>query len=406
MSIHRKGAKWTVRYREGERNRSRSFDRKADAQQFDAEVTRRRQLGNLTFLDAGRETLDEFVTQTWAPTHAPTLSANTRRDYAYLYDAHIGPHLGSIPLRDLKPERIAGWQADRLRAGAGKVAIRKALDLLSSILKRAVELERIADNPVRLVPKARRPRRKEIQPLAPAVIEAMRGASSLRDATLISVLAYAGLRPSEALALQWADIREKTILVQRTVAVEADDDDTKTQHHRTVRLLGPLRSDLSEWRLASGRPREDALVFPSHANQTWTRSAYESWRKRAFGRALSAAGVAHATPYALRHSYASLLLQEGRSVIYVARQLGHDARLTLSRYGHVIDEFEDQPRLDAEQAIRAARVPSQFPEPAREAAGTEDTNARTPRPAAEPGRMELAGLEPAASWVRSRRSPN
>ncbi|MGI8781830.1 MAG: hypothetical protein ACR2L8_16980 [Solirubrobacteraceae bacterium] len=62
MSIHRKGERWVVRYREGGRNRSRSFDRKADAQRFDAEVTRRRQLGNLTVLDAGRETLDEFVT--------------------------------------------------------------------------------------------------------------------------------------------------------------------------------------------------------------------------------------------------------------------------------------------------------------------------------------------------------
>jgi hypothetical protein len=42
-------------------------------------------------------------------------------------------------------------------------------------------------------------------------------------------------------------------------------------------------------------------------------------------------------------------------VIYVARQLGHDARLTLSRYGHVIDEYEDQPNLGAEDAIAAAR---------------------------------------------------
>ncbi len=91
---------------------------------------------------------------------------------------------------------------------------------------------------------------------------------------------------------------------------------------------------------------------------------------------------------------------------YVARQLGHDARPTLSRYGHVIDEFEEQPRIDAEQAIRAARVPSQFPEPAGEGAGPEHTKARTPRSAAEPRPMELAGLEPAASWVRSRRSPN
>jgi hypothetical protein len=42
---------------------------------------------------------------------------------------------------------------------------------------------------------------------------------------------------------------------------------------------------------------------------------------------------------------------EGRSIIYVARQLGHDARLTLTRYGHVIDELEDTPRIEAEAAI-------------------------------------------------------
>jgi hypothetical protein len=57
----------------------------------------------------------------------------------------------------------------------------------------------------------------------------------------------------------------------------------------------------------------------------------------------------------MRHSFASLLLHEGRSVIYVARQLGHGAQLTLGRYGHVVDELEDMPRQDAEAAIFAAR---------------------------------------------------
>ena len=61
-------------------------------------------------------------------------------------------------------------------------------------------------------------------------------------------------------------------------------------------------------------------------------------------------------PYGLRHSFASLLLHEGRSVIYVARQLGHDARYTLGTYGYVMDELEDQPRISADDAIREARV--------------------------------------------------
>ena len=51
-----------------------------------------------------------------------------------------------------------------------------------------------------------------------------------------------------------------------------------------------------------------------------------------------------------------MLLYEGRRVIYVARQLGHDARLTLTRYGHVIDELEDTPRIEAEAAIAKARL--------------------------------------------------
>ena len=42
-------------------------------------------------------------------------------------------------------------------------------------------------------------------------------------------------------------------------------------------------------------------------------------------------------------------------MIYVARQLGHDARLTLTRYGHVIDELESHPRVAAEELITDAR---------------------------------------------------
>jgi hypothetical protein len=42
-------------------------------------------------------------------------------------------------------------------------------------------------------------------------------------------------------------------------------------------------------------------------------------------------------------------------VIYVARQLGHDARLTLGTYGHVADKLHGTPRIDAETAIVSAR---------------------------------------------------
>lgn len=345
---------WRVRWRQHGHNRARTFSTRRDAADFDADVRRQRRAGSLAALDAGTETLGEYVTGAWAVTHAVTLAPKTRIHYASLYDHHIRPHLGSIALREITPELVGRWQADRLADGAGPVAVRHAMDLFGSVLEHAFIAGRIAENPARRVKKARLPRRDEVQALSPATIEAMRSAVGDRDAALIAVLAYAGLRPGEALGLRWEDIRERTILVQRSISL-SQEADTKTRQHRTVRLLAPLDADLRSWRIAAGSPNDAELVFPGKGDQPWTQAAYQSWRRRAFRRATVAAGLGHARPYDLRHSFASLLLHEGRSVIYVARQLGHDARLTLTRYGHVIDEFEDTPHVDAEAAINQAR---------------------------------------------------
>lgn len=364
MSVHRveRGdgtVAWRVRWRDGgraSRARSRTFARKADATAFEDELRRRRRLGEFGVLAGSQETLDRYVSETWARTHAVTLSENTAAQYAGHYDVHIAPYLGQLKLSELTPEIIGRWQAERIAAGAGRTSVLKALTLLGGILQRAVEAERLARNPARLVRKASRPARREVRPMAPSTVEALRTASRSRDAALISVLAYAGLRPQEALALCWGDVRERTILIERAVSLGREKD-TKTHAHRTVRLLAPLREDLLGWRMRCGRPRDTALLFAGPGGGLWTKTTYDNWRGRAFNRALKATGVV-GTPYTLRHSFASLLLHEGRSVIYVARQLGNDPRVTLSTYGHVIDELDGAPRIGAEDAIRAARAGS------------------------------------------------
>ncbi len=50
-----------------------------------------------------------------------------------------------------------------------------------------------------------------------------------------------------------------------------------------------------------------------------------------------------------------LLLAEGRTVHYVAGQLGHGAEQTLRTYGHVIAEWEERTGINAENEIRVAR---------------------------------------------------
>jgi hypothetical protein len=127
VSLHRielpdGSVRWRVRWRDGGRGsvaRSRRFDRKADAVAFDDELRRRRRLGDLGILIGSHETLDQYVAETWARTHAVTLAPRTAKTYAVLYDLHIGPYLGPMKLSQLTPELVARWQADRIAAGAG-----------------------------------------------------------------------------------------------------------------------------------------------------------------------------------------------------------------------------------------------------------------------------------------------
>ena len=388
MSVKAREGKWQVRYRdESGRNRGRTFDRKGDADQFDAEQTRRRQLGELHTLEPSGETLNQYVTDVWLPLYVGALATSTQDLYAGLYDRHIGPVLGELPLRAIKPETVARWQQSRVTDVAGLEAIRKAHTLLGSILERAYESDRVASNAARKVRKVKAQPKKEVRPLAPRTIEAMRAGSSDRDRALLSVLAYAGPRPGEAFALRWGKVRDRTLVVDRSLW-DGVEKDTKTGRSRAVRLLDPLAEDLAEWRRLTDDASDDALIFPDTHGNPVTLAGYQSWRRRGFRRALDAAGVDRSHPYALRHSFASLLLHEGRSPIYVARQLGNSLEMVGRTYGHVIEELDDRPQLPAEDAIREARGPvvrAEYADPAIAADVADPTGAsfRTSKQAGE-----------------------
>jgi Phage integrase family len=214
----------------------------------------------------------------------------------------------------------------------------------------------------------------------------MRAAVGPRDATILSLLAYAGLRPQEARRLCWADVRERTLLVQAP----------KTRRTRTVGLLSPLAADLADWRRRAGGPPPDAPVFPGSEGAAWTAEGFNQWRQRTFRTALEGAGVAAARPYHLRHSFASLLLHEGRSVIYMARQLGHGAELTCARTATSLTNSRTRrgcpPRRRFVTARRAVQDQSWYPSRTSPARRQHARGTKRLQPANAPSRSRTCGL--------------
>ena len=232
MSIERverkSGIVWRMRWRDAAgRAHSKVVGRKRDAEAFEAEIMRRKRTGEIDLFGAGKQTLAEFAEEWWRLYAVPNLAMRTRRSYAALWDRHVLGRLGALRLHEITPVAIEQYRSELEAAGIGQPTIYRALALLQGVLQRAVEWQRIAQNPVKLVRKPQVRRLRDVRPLSPATVEELRAAAGTapvqgdRNATLISVLAYAGLRPQEALALTWRDVRDRTLLIDKRLTARA-----------------------------------------------------------------------------------------------------------------------------------------------------------------------------------------
>lgn len=364
MSVHRlqrhSGARYRVRWRD-ERGelRSRTFTKRADASVWDAKVKLAKRQGELEQLDAGKERLTDFLDVWWRNYAEIHLSASTRTYYAGVRARLIEPELGHVPLRRITPKRISEFQVGLRQRGVGDETIRKTLSMLQGALERAVEWGRLTTNPVRTIRKSRSRQRRTVRPAPPATIEEMRlvllNDDRIRDATLVTLLAYAGLRPGEALALRWSDVGSSTLSIDKALSYGGEKE-TKTGRARSVRVMQPLRQDLERWRTVSEPRSPDDPVFPRRDGTLWTDVDWRNWRRRRYGTTASGVGLVRSRPYDLRHSLASLLFQERMNPAEIAAQMGHSLAVLLTTYVHVIDELRESPARPAEEIIQEARA--------------------------------------------------
>lgn len=222
------------------------------------------------------------------------------------------------------------------------------------------------------MPKPPAARQRIPRPFPPLVIERIRLRMLRRrtgppddvrvfgDACFVSLMSYCGLRPGEALALNWGDIGEQTIAVDKALA-DGKIVPTKTRVSRVIPFARSVYSDLVAWGAVSGSPGEDELVFPGH-DGPWSRSQFNNWRARVCRPVLESLAtekrLAHledAIPYDCRGSFVSLHLRAGDSPLEVARWAGHSPQVMFSHCGNVIEELVGEPRIPVEEQIKRAR---------------------------------------------------
>lgn len=324
------GPVWRVRWRDEQgQGRSHVVGTKRDAIAFDADIRRKKRLGELNTLDRGTETLAEFVGEWWRRYATPNLAARTRASYATTWDRHVLPYLGGLRLRELTVDVLEDWVGVLRDAGVGEPTVYRALAIVQGVLQRACEWGRLSSNPARLVRKPAVQRARSVRPLADSMVESLVDAVDReRDKLIISLMAYAGLRPAEVTALEWRDVSGRVLVIDKSLDADGTEKPTKTGTNRAVEIIEPLKS-----RLETAEVRDGRIVGKTFREHDWRNWLRDVWRP-----ACQRAGVIGVRPYDLRHTYISKMIHDGRSVVQVAAQAGNSPAVTLGTYSHLFEE--------------------------------------------------------------------
>lgn len=157
--------------------------------------------------------------------------------------------------------------------------------------------------------------------------------------------ALAGLRPGEAIGVEWQDIDwdAATVRVSRQVR-HGKVGPTKSGEARTVPIVPSLLGVLKEWH----KMNRNRLVVPGRGNaHIGSKTLADS-----INAALKACGLADMTFYqAGRHTFASLWVLEGLDIYQLSKHMGHASVETTMRYAHLSDKVPDTILARADVAI-------------------------------------------------------
>lgn len=274
-----------------------------------------------------------------------TRKKSTLRTTKSRYRCHVREQIGSTPVADVTYDLLSTFRAELLKKPISGQTKRETLGLIRRALDDAVNRGLLPMNPARLLTNPpKRPTRVEI-PEVSDVKEVLNRIADPMARMIAETLFRTGLRLNECLALQHGDwdLKRKTLTVRRSID-QATSEILLPKTSQSIRTIDTPDTLIRLYRkhrreqLAGRVHRHDPWCFPAKSAEPDGRPYNDrNFVQRHFDPAVEEAGVARLTPHSLRHVFASLLLQRGAELLYIARQLGHrDASFTLRQYGHLL----------------------------------------------------------------------
>ena len=343
-------------YRAGGKQRWKTFNRKKEAEKFLTSTVKEVQDGNYTHVRPlpMADVFDRWLTHSLEVREKQALlKPSTAKSYRSMVETHLKPAFKDHRSDRLSAEAVNDWvreRADEIAEGAlSPKFYNNLVNLLHVILAwaRSRGQRHLSHDPledVRRLPKVRIERRF----LEPAEIAKLLEAAQPPDDAILYLAVYSGLRRGELFGLQWRDLDEANgqIRVRRSLYQGAITS-PKTKHsERVVDLPAAIVKKLTTYQEHYAALDRGFIFRQASGNHIDP----DTWFKESFVPTAVRAGLRPAVAdkdsdeqlvglHTLRHTYASLLINQGEGIKYVSKQLGHASiQITADLYGHLFKE--------------------------------------------------------------------
>ncbi|PLY06600.1 MAG: hypothetical protein C0625_08380 [Arcobacter sp.] len=265
------------------------------------------------------------------------LKATSVRCYESIYNSLIKPYFNDVLITNIKSKDIHKWQMHLVSKKILSNSITFARTILNQTFDRAILEEIIEVNPLKAVKISKNLSSYEVKPFTLKEIERILFHAPKHFKNMLGVAFFTGLRTGELIGLKWDDInfKNRTISIKRTINRGSIQSPKTKSSIRVVDIIEPCYTYLYNQQLYTKLKSE--FVFLGNKG---TYSGSHNLRT-AFMNILKSAGIEYRSIYHTRHTFASMMLNEGENLIWVSQMLGHkDSSVTLKKYSKYIKKEE------------------------------------------------------------------